>query len=51
MRRSIDDHVERMLDALHRQSLDKQNLVFSCRQRAFSRLGGNVLIMTDWSLT
>ena len=45
---SDDDRIERMFDALHRQSRDQQIIVFSCRQRAFSRLGGNVLRMTDW---
>lgn len=46
---SDDDRIERMFEALHRQSRDQQILVFSCRQRAFSRLGGNVLTMTDWT--
>lgn len=45
---SDDDRIERMFDALHRQSRDQQIIVFSCRQRAFQRLGGNVLEMTDW---
>lgn len=45
---SDDDRIERMFDALHRQAGDQQIIVFSCRQRAFSRLGGNVLRMTDW---
>jgi DNA repair exonuclease SbcCD ATPase subunit len=45
---SDDDRIERMFDALHRQSRDQQIIVFSCRQRAFARLGGNVLQMTDW---
>ena len=45
---SDDDRIERMFDALHRQSRDLQIIVFSCRQRAFQRLGGNVLQMTDW---
>jgi hypothetical protein len=45
---SDDDRIERMFDALHRQSRDQQIIVFSCRQRAFQRLGGNVLRMTDW---
>lgn len=48
---SDDDRIERMFDALHSQSRDQQILVFSCRQRAFSRLGGNVLSMSDWSPT
>jgi len=46
---SDDDRIERMFDALHRQSRDQQILVFSCRQRAFSKLGGNVLQMNDWT--
>ncbi len=45
---SDDDRIERMFDALHRQAQDQQIIVFSCRQRAFQRLGGNVLRMTDW---
>lgn len=45
---SDDDRIERMFDALHRQSRDQQIIVFSCRQRAFQRLGGHVLTMTDW---
>jgi DNA repair exonuclease SbcCD ATPase subunit len=45
---SDDDRIERMFDALHRQSRDQQILVFSCRQRAFAKLGGNILQMTDW---
>jgi len=45
---SDDDRIERMFDALHRQARDQQIIVFSCRQRAFQRLGGNVLQMTDW---
>ncbi len=45
---SDDDRIERMFDALHRQARDQQIIVFSCRQRAFSRLGGNVLHMVDW---
>ncbi|MDB5531019.1 MAG: putative double-strand break repair [Devosia sp.] len=46
---SDDDRIERMFDALHRQSRDQQILVFSCRQRAFAKLGGNVLQMQDWT--
>lgn len=46
---SDDDRIERMFDALHRQSRDQQILVFSCRQRAFAKLGGNVLQMRDWT--
>ncbi|MCZ8158882.1 MAG: AAA family ATPase [Rhizobiaceae bacterium] len=45
---SDDDRIERMFDALHRQSRDQQIIVFSCRQRAFQKLGGNVLQMKDW---
>lgn len=48
---SDDDRIERMFDALNSQSRDQQILVFSCRQRAFSKLGGNVLTMSDWSPT
>lgn len=46
---SDDERIERMFEALHRQSRDQQILVFSCRQRAFSGLGGNVLSMSAWS--
>lgn len=46
---SDDDRIEKMFDALHRQAHDQQILVFSCRQRAFQQLGGNVLRMTDWT--
>ncbi|MDR3487489.1 MAG: AAA family ATPase [Bradyrhizobium sp.] len=45
---SDDDRIERMFDALHREARDQQIIVFSCRQRAFSKLGGNVLRATDW---
>jgi len=45
---SDDDRIERMFDALHRQARDQQIIVFSCRQRAFQKLGGNVMQMTDW---
>jgi len=45
---SDDDRIEKMFDALHRQARDQQIIVFSCRQRAFSRLGGNLLHMVDW---
>ena len=37
-----------MFDALHRQANDQQIIVFSCRQRAFARLGGNILQMAPW---
>ena len=45
---SDDDRIERMFDALHRQARDQQIIIFSCRQRAFQKLGGNRLEMTDW---
>ncbi len=45
---SDDDRIERMFDALHRQARDQQIIVFSCRQRAFQKLGGNVLHVADW---
>ncbi|MAY89237.1 MAG: chromosome segregation protein SMC [Pseudooceanicola sp.] len=40
---SDDDRIERMFDALHRQAGDLQIIVLSCRQRAFSSLGGTAL--------
>lgn len=45
---SDDDRIEKMFDALHRQSREQQIIVFSCRQRAFQKLGGNALAMVDW---
>lgn len=45
---SDDDRIERMFDALHRQARGQQIIVFSCRQRAFSKLGGTVLTMAPW---
>jgi len=45
---SDDDRIEKMFDALHRQSKDQQIIVFSCRQRAFQKLGGTALQMADW---
>lgn len=45
---SDDGSIEKMFDALHRQSREQQIIVFSCRQRAFQKLGGNVLQMSDW---
>ncbi len=45
---SDDDRIEKMFDALHRQARDQQIIVFSCRQRAFQALGGNVLRMEEW---
>ncbi|ANT61281.1 hypothetical protein AYJ57_13410 [Salipiger sp. CCB-MM3] len=38
-----DARIERMFDALHRQSGDQQILVLTCRQRAFRDLGGQML--------
>ena len=46
---SDDERIERMFDALHREARDQQIIVLSCRQRAFSRLGGNALAFTPWS--
>lgn len=46
---SDDDRIERMFDALHRQASNQQIIVFSCRQRAFAQLGGNILRMVPWS--
>ncbi|WP_324290999.1 hypothetical protein [Asticcacaulis sp. SL142] len=46
---SDDDRIEKMFNALHRQAMDQQIIVFSCRQRAFSNLGGHRLRMTDWT--
>lgn len=46
---SDDDRIEKMFDALHRQSRDQQIIVFSCRQRAFAKLGGRALEMVPWT--
>ncbi|MEO4001903.1 DNA-binding protein [Mesorhizobium sp. CAU 1732] len=46
---SDDDRIEKMFDALHRQAREQQIIVFSCRQRAFQKLGGTVLQMSDWA--
>ena len=46
---SDDDRIERMFDALHRQARDLQIIVFTCRQRAFEKLGGQSLHMTTWA--
>lgn len=46
---SDDDRIERMFDALHRQASNQQIIVFSCRQRAFAQLGGNILRMVPWA--
>ena len=45
---SDDDRIEKMFDALHRQASAQQVIVFSCRQRAFARLGGHVLRTEPW---
>jgi uncharacterized protein YhaN len=45
---SDDNRIERMFDALHRQAKDIQILVFTCRQRAFEKLGGNGLRGVGW---
>lgn len=45
---SDDERIERMFNALHQRAREQQILVFSCRQRAFARLGGNVLQMQSW---
>ena len=37
---SDDDRIIKMFTALHRVALDQQVIVFSCRQMAFSGLGG-----------
>ncbi len=46
---SDDDRIEKMFLALHRQARDLQIIVFSCRQRAFQRLGGQSLRMVEWT--
>ncbi|WP_029355314.1 AAA family ATPase [Bosea sp. 117] len=46
---SDDDRIERMFDALHRQARQQQIIVFSCRQRAFQRLGGHALQPIPWA--
>ena len=48
---SDDDRIEAMFNALHLQARDQQIIVFSCRQRAFQKLGGNVLSVSDWKPT
>lgn len=45
---SDDERIERMFDVLHRQADDQQIIVFTCRQRAFARLGGQALRMVPW---
>ncbi len=46
---SDDDRIEKIFDALHRQARSQQIIVFSCRQRAFSKLGGNRLALRPWT--
>lgn len=46
---SDDDRIERMFNALHRHADDLQILVFTCRQRAFQKLGGRTLSMSAWT--
>jgi len=43
-----DERIEKMFDVLHAQAPQQQILVFSCRSRAFQRLGGTSLYMQDW---
>ncbi|MTH77939.1 AAA family ATPase [Paracoccus aestuariivivens] len=46
---SDDDRIEAMFNALHRVAKDQQIIVLTCRQRAFSALGGDraVAVLTD----
>lgn len=46
---SDDTRIERMFDALHDPSGSQQVIVFTCRQRAFARLGGTPLRMEPWA--
>lgn len=46
---SDDERIEKMFNALHRQAANQQIIVFSCRQRAFQKLGGNFLQTIDWN--
>ncbi|SIO09880.1 AAA domain-containing protein [Rhodovulum sp. ES.010] len=43
---SDDDRIERMFTALHRVAGDQQILVFTCRSRVFSRLGGQAAVFS-----
>jgi len=43
-----DERIEKMFDVLHATSHQQQIIVFSCRSRAFQRLGGTLLQMQDW---
>jgi DNA repair exonuclease SbcCD ATPase subunit len=45
---SDDDRIEKMFTALHAQTKDLQIIAFTCRQRAFEALGGNVLKLSPW---
>ena len=45
---SDDARIERMFDALHHQAESQQVIVFTCRQRAFAKLGGTLLRMEPW---
>ncbi|QTL02237.1 AAA family ATPase [Aquabacter sp. L1I39] len=45
---SDDARIERMFDALHDQANNQQVIVFTCRQRAFAKLGGTLLRMEPW---
>ena len=45
---SDDDRIEKMFTVLHAQTKELQIVVFTCRQRAFESLGGNMLRITDW---
>lgn len=44
---SDDARIERMFDALGRAGAQQQVIVFTCRSRAFQRLGGRRLTLTD----
>ena len=46
---SDDERIGRTFNALHRHADDLQILVFTCRQRAFQRLGGRSLSMQTWT--
>ncbi|MEM6623958.1 MAG: hypothetical protein AAF674_17160 [Pseudomonadota bacterium] len=43
-----DDRIEDMFTILNAMTADLQIIVFTCRQRAFRDLGGNLLSLTDW---
>ncbi|MGF1445098.1 MAG: AAA family ATPase [Pikeienuella sp.] len=45
---SDDDRIEAMFTALHAQVETLQILAFTCRQRAFARLGGTILRLVPW---